>query len=286
MGGLLLFVVGGAGCRDKDKDATPGAPAGSPGAVAPGGAAPERAWNGIWTDDGKGRAAEWRPKEGQTLQVYALRDEGGQGVVRVQAGEARQDVERFAYRPGVTPEVAVRTLPGDRLVLRYGPVADREARRTRVVALLGWDEAAQKAKVLRRWRGADGQREPSWARSGVLGLEPAASEHCERVVRRIAACAPEAGFKDVLFRRMNGDARGGLERDFSADVGRWKEARAAGAQCARWAGEGYEESAFSDPAELAELARETELDCAMFGREIDDEGGLPRPVGLATFAGR
>jgi hypothetical protein len=82
------------------------------------------------------------------------------------------------------------------------------------------------------------------------------------------------GFRKALAGNRNQEERTRLEQALTQNSRSWAGADDATAQCRSWAREAHS-SALSDPERLAQLARESRLDCALFGHELEDEGGLP-----------
>lgn len=239
----------------------------------------------LWADNDEAMrrtTADWRPATAgdRRVYLYTVRLAPNKGALRAQIGDRSQLVETFTLKPGQPPTVTVTTVPRDRAVFQYGPASADAPERGQVALLLDWDEKAQEVRVLKRWQGGAGQRPPGWVRTGDVSLAPNALAQCERVARRISACAGDNAFREALFRRA-GAERTSLERTFGAQSREWKDAARAKEQCQSWASDAYESTALSDADTLAELVKDTELDCAMFGRELDDEGGLPRRVAVA-----
>lgn len=244
----------------------------------------------IWVDGaGRDPGLEWRPGgagAGETVHVYPVRVADDMVVLRAQRGDKVQDVERFKLRAQGTPKVELRALPNGRALVEYGPVADEGNAREgdERVMLLSWDEQSGEAKVRKRWRGKAVDRRPGWSTSGEADLTNAGLGSCQAVVAKIGKCSGDAAFQDALVDRLDPADRPAAKRTIGQEARGWGEKEASVRQCREWAGEGYEASSLSDEKQLAELERETNLDCPSFARELVDEGGLPRKVVVAGEA--
>lgn len=279
---LLMGVigVGFAGCKKQVEPTRVDAGWREPYALAPG----ERIWSGA---QGETPAAELNGPGDARARIYAVRTGENEGVVRAQVGETRQDLERFTLRAGQQPQVQVRAVPhaagGSRAVVEYGPVAGAPGEDPYAALLLGWDDGSKDVKVLKRWSGQRTASRPGWFKSGDTSLSANALASCQVVVAKMAKCADQGGFREALFRRLDAGERASAEQAFLRDSRGWARDGEAEKLCRSWAGQDFHSSPLSEPAELADLERDTKLDCTMFGRELDDEGGLPR---RSVIAGR
>jgi hypothetical protein len=228
---------------------------------------------------------EWAIAGGKRviLSVVKLgKDEKGNdvGVLRAFHEGRSHDVERFSV--GATDKgerwAIIETLPNGRALFRYVPSASATAKNARVALVLGWDDKAQRVRVVKRWQGPATATEPTWASmgEGALTLGEAGQGLCDKVLRKIAACRNDKGFRESLFRTLAAEERTRSEKELAALAATWKKKGAAKAQCEKWSGADYQATHFTEPTDLAELAKDAELDCTMFGRELDDQGGLPR----------
>ncbi len=285
---MLLLAAGLAGCKKEAPPAPPppveapdtrlaaAAPAVPEGTEAYELAPGERLWDGKAEDT----RTVWKPKDKGDIELYVVRLKDGEdgdarGMLRARHGSKRQDVLVLAFGKG-TPTANLKTLPSGRALFWYAPAADRSENNSLRVMLLGYDEATEQVLVYKSWSGRADGKIPAWAEGGEFKVDDKALSACEKVAKRIASCAKDAGFKEAVFRRESADERSKAESDLVARSGKWKGAKALRAQCQDWSSDAYQETHLSDPEELAELAKDTALDCTLFGRELDDEGGLPR----------
>jgi len=245
----------------------------------------ETFWSG---EDKKDMVVVWTPKPGTEVELYMVRTKHAEsdphtGVLRARQGTNRQDLEAFTLGKG-SPKLTLKPLANGRALFGYSPASDGGENNTSRVLLLAYDDKTDKVRVYKRWRGGAEQPVPAWAESGEFAVNADAVGTCEKVAKKIAACAKDPGFNDALFRRLQGPERATAEKGLMGTTKTWKGAKGLRQQCQDWASDKYEDTHLSDPTELAQLAKDADLDCKLFGRELDDEGGLPRAVAVADSA--
>jgi hypothetical protein len=290
--GLAAILVAVTGCREKEENpaqdergvsppAGPSAPANPP--TSPpadprfGLSSGETLW---WR--GKPDTLVWKPTSDTAIELYVVQKEPGhnQGILRARQGDQRQDVTSLRVRRG-PPHVSLQSFPNGRAVFRYAMDPRARGANPTHLLLLTYDPSTKAVRVSKSWTG-ESDKLPPWDQSGNFTVDPKALESCQTVVAKIKACADEAPFKSELFARLEEDERGRAAADFPKQIGRWKDRKAMRAQCEDWASDRYTETHLSDPKELDELVKDTQLDCAGFGRELVDEGGLPQPIARAV----
>ena len=183
------------------------------------------------------------------------------------------DVQTYSLRTEAAwAELA--PLTGGRASFRYG--AAGEGRHARNVTLLRWDPATKEVRVAKRWSGATADAEPTWLTDDTYKPTAESVALCQKVVARIVACGKDPAFRDGLFHNFAADRRTAAEKAFDESISSWKSAAASKAQCERWASAEFVDTHFSDPARLAQLSADAKSSCDLFGREIEDDGGMPR----------
>lgn len=292
MVGTLTVATLAVGCRDKSETvetkpttapatapATP--PAEEPRATPPARkdelAAGETIWKG---SEGKETRATWTPKPGKEVELYVVRrgEADSKGVLRARSGTKRYDVADFTLDKGKgDAEVTLKPLDNGRALFWYTPDATGSDRNRSRLLVLTYDDEADKVHLHKSWAGRAGAKMPAWAASGELKFTEDAAGACEAVARKMVACRKDPAFKDALVTRLDTAGRTETERYLTSQLPRLKDKKAFRRQCEDWATGPYRETHLADPEELAELAKDAQSDCATFGRELVDEGGLPLP---------
>jgi hypothetical protein len=226
---------------------------------------------------------EWKIPDGTVIQLGIVatgKDAKGteKGVLRAFYGGKGHDLETYTLESSGEQWATLKVLSTTRALFRFGTKGTSGSRRG---VVLVWNEKAGRADVAKRWRGT-GDADPAWLESGEYKAAPEASGLCAKVVARIVACEKDPAFREALFRHLEGDARRKVEADFATYLPKWRKPAEVKAQCQRWSSDEYADTQFSDIDRLKQLAEDTKLSCQLFGREVDDEGGLPRPVGPTT----
>ncbi len=197
------------------------------------------------------------------------------GMLRAYHDARAHDVQAYV----LSDEAAwaeLSALPDGHARFRYG--ATGEGRHARNALFLGWDASARQVRLVKHWSGAAKDPEPAWLASGKYETVPEAMDLCVKVLTRVVSCGNDAAFREALFRKETDVTRARMEARFDADIAKWRSSDEAALQCKRWGSDEYVDTHFSDVARLQQFADDTKLDCPFFGREIDDDGGLPRLV--------
>jgi hypothetical protein len=222
----------------------------------------------------------WKVEDGSIVQLGIVTtsktaDGREHGVLRAfHAGSDTHDVgPTYSLDPTIEHWSELKLLANNRVMFRYGEAG--QGPRARNAVLLRWDAEARRVRIAKRWTGASGEPEPAWLLSGEYKVAPESEGLCLAVIARIVTCEGDAKFREAMFRRDDVADKAAMQQHFDTHVAQWKKPGEAKAQCQKWAGAGYADTHFSEPAKLKRLAAETKHDCAFFASEIVDEGGLP-----------
>lgn len=205
---------------------------------------------------------------GREEGVLRARYPGADGAVQT------QNLETFSVDPGVEHWAKLEAVANGRVVFRFGQTDSGPLARNAVV--LAWDADAHKVRTVKRWHGPAKDAEPAWLATGIYAPGAEAGTACSRVVARISACGKDPKFREALFRSVPAGERTAMEAHLDGHLVEWRKPAAVKSQCGRWASDEFVETTFAEPTRLARLAEDTKMTCEYFGREIDDEGGLPR----------
>lgn len=228
---------------------------------------------------------EWKVSDGTVIKLGIVTtgkgDQEGheKGVLRAYYDGKGHDLQTYSIHTTAEHWADLKTLPNDRALFRYGQQGDGHRNRNAVV--LRWDPGTKQVVVAKRWAGPGKAEEPAWLATGEYKAPTESQDLCAKIVARMVSCEKDPKFREALFRNLDAANRPGVEKDFEGNIARWKKPAEAKAQCQKWASDEYVETHFSEVAALQVMADETKLDCEFFGREIDDGGGLPRPIAAA-----
>jgi hypothetical protein len=226
----------------------------------------------------------WKTADGTEVQLALVttgKNDAGRevGVLRAwtvgKDGQgASQDLQTFQLQPGIDHWAELKPLPNGRVLFRFGEADSGPVGRNAVI--LAWDADDDQVRLAKRWRGEHTDVEPGWLVTGAYQAAADAEASCAKVVARIVACGQDPKFRESLFRNASPAERADMETHFDTHLASWKKPAEVQAQCQRWAGDDFVDTSFAAPTRLARLAADTKMSCEYFGREIDDEGGLPR----------
>ncbi len=223
---------------------------------------------------------DWKLADGSVVQLGIVTtgksDNGRENALlrAYHAGSETHDVgPTYSLDASVDHWSELKLLSNDRVMFRYGE--NGKGPRARNAVLLRWDEKAKRVRIAKRWTGTSQEQEPGWLLTGTYSMAPESEVLCMKVIARIVSCEKDKKFRDSIFRRDDVADKAAMQEHFDTHVALWKKPGEAKAQCQKWAGDGYVDTHFSEPAKLSRLAAETKHDCEFFAAEIVDEGGLP-----------
>ncbi len=224
---------------------------------------------------------DWKTSDGTMVKIGIVTtgkddQDHERGVLRAYHDGQGHDLQTYSLHAKADHWAELKALPNDRVLFRYGQ--EGEGRRARNAVLLRWDAEAKQVRLVKRWTGASKDVEPAWLTTGEYKPSTETQGLCAKIVARMVSCEKDPAFREALFRNYDATTRPAAEKDFQGNITRWKKPAEAEAQCQKWASDEYVDTHFSDVADLQAMADDTKMTCEFFGREIDDEGGMPHPI--------